>query len=157
MSPQISRRSFLKELTGIVGSATIGTMIPKIAEACGEKVTPWTLIKRIAQNPGIEKTDKDGIVYIRTNVGLDILNDISMNPGKYPDIMYSTDGKESVYETLEEAIKNRETESRYVVGINVRDGFGYGNVSQVYDLSKRKFLKGFPRARCIGAPMEFEE
>ncbi len=99
--------------------------------------------------------DKDKIIFMRFNAGLNIPNDISMNPQNYLDGITSTDGKEHLYETFEDAFKNREQENQYIVGINLND-LGYGNIVQVYDLSKGKFLRGIARARCLGAPMEFE-
>ena len=141
-------------LTGIALGIAVA-MTPNISEACGEKVTPWTLVKNIAQNPQIEKTDKDKIVYLRFNGSLDVLNDISINPANYLDKITSTDGREPLYETLQDAIQKKEPENKYVVGINLND-LGYGNIHSVYDLMKRKSLKGVSRARCLGAPMEFE-
>ena len=141
-------------LTGIALGIAVA-MTPNISEACGEKVTPWTLVKNIAQNPQIEKTDTDKIVYLRFNGSLDVLNDISINPANYLDKITSTDGREPLYETLQDAIQKKEPENKYVVGINLND-LGYGNIHSVYDLMKRKSLKGVSRARCLGAPMEFE-
>ena len=141
-------------LTGIALGTAVA-MTPNISEACGEKVTPWILVRNIAQNPQIEKTDKDKIVFMRFNAGLNLLNDISMHPEQYLDRITSTDGRETLYETFESALKNKEKENQYIVGINLND-LGYGNIQSVYDLSKGNFLKGFSRARCLGAPMEFE-
>ena len=112
-------------------------------------------MKNIAQNPQIEKTDTDKIVYLRFNGSLDVLNDISINPANYLDKITSTDGREPLYETLQDAIQKKEPENKYIVGINLND-LGYGNIHSVYDLMKRKSLKGVSRARCLGAPMEFE-
>ena len=148
-------KSLIKSVLTGIALGTAVALAPNVSEACGEKTTPWTLIRNIAQNPQIEKTDKDKIIFMRFNAGLNLLNDISMRPGEYLDRITTTDGKETLYETFEDALKNKEKENQYIVGINLND-LGYGNIAQVYDLSNGKFLKGFSRARCLGAPMEFE-
>src|SRR3989344_1859655 len=114
MEKEISRRNFLKGLVGLVGSA----MIPKIAGACPkeDERTFLDVIKPILKNPEIIKQDKDGRIYAKFNVPLNVINDLSLHSEKYD--LTSTDGQETFYETLQKASGNLEPESTYVVEFN---------------------------------------
>lgn len=156
---KISRRNFLglavkAGLVGLVGSA-----IPEFAEACvdkQEKRTSLDVITPILRNPEIIKRDKDGKIYARFNVSLEVINNISLHPEKYDFTSTEGNDKEPFYQTLEEAIENRQTDTTYIVEFDVKNQFNPGSISGVYTKSGKP-LESFSAYRCIGSPLKFEE
>ena len=151
MKTEISRRSVLKGLAGLVGSA----MVPKVADACDEdRETFLDKIKPILRNAEIVKQDVDGKIYARFDLPLSSINDISLHPQNYH--FTSSDGQDTFYQTLKEALRNLQSKNTYVIEFDVKNPFNPGAISGVYTLTGKK-LKGYSSSKCIDAPLEFEE
>ena len=142
-------------LTGIALGTAVA-LTPNISEACPneDKRTFLDVIRPIIKNPEIIQKDKDGKVYARFTIPLEVINDISLHSERYN--LVSTDGQEPFYGTLDEALRTLKSEDTYIGEFDLRDSINQGRMSNIYDKSGKK-LKAFAKYRCPDSPLIFEK
>ncbi|MEK6760514.1 MAG: hypothetical protein AABX93_01175, partial [Nanoarchaeota archaeon] len=132
-------------------------VMPETAVACGNgkaKRTVLDALMPIVKNPNAIKTDADGKIYVRFSSDLKSINDISLNPENYD--LKPSDGLEPVYQTLDEIMRNLESDTKYIVEIDTRTPLMAGQISNVYKINGKR-LDGYSAYRCIGSPLKFSE
>lgn len=152
----------IRGLTNLVVGASalglVGVMNPYLTEACSgqDSRTFIQVISPLLKNPEIIRKDKDGKIYARFAIDLEAINDLSLHSEKY-DLTSTSDTKEPFYETLEDAIKNMEQDTKYIVEFDIENPFNPGAISGVYTLKGKK-LNAYAGTRCGPAsPLKFRD
>ena len=94
-------------------------------------------------------------VFVRFDGTLDDLNKVIISGEK----LTRTPGgqtREPVFGTLHQAMKNLETETQFLVGIDLKPGFRYGFAVKAFDRQGRE-LNSSAAFRCLNSPSIFSE